>query len=225
MKKRIYLFCNETYGNTYFKIFQEFAGKYSNFEYYVVFSSKGISVRFFNRITSLIKHPIKCAFKCYRWIICRKNGLKLTVVEDVNCNNFVESIPIGSIGFIAGFNQIFRKPIIDRFSLFINFHPSLLPYYRGAIPSYWVIKNKETITGFTAHIVSEEIDSGEIVYQELVEVNRDILEAELDCKIAAVGSYYFRECLKAIMEEKPLRQRRIDAKYLHKVDYVSSVRK
>jgi methionyl-tRNA formyltransferase len=133
----------------------------------------------------------------------------------------VDKIPSGSLGFVTGFNQIFRKNIIDKFISLLNFHPSILPCYRGAIPSYWVIKNKEKTTGFTVHVISENIDVGQILYQETVEVNRDISEDELDSKISQVGSYYLRECLNAIQEGKSLRKKIIVPQYLQKVDYVS----
>lgn len=224
MKKNIYLFCNETYGSAYLKVFQEYAQKLSEFECYVVFSLKGENRGFLGKLIAMIRDPFKYAHICYRQITLYFNGLSVLTVDNVNDPDFADTIPFGSFGFIAGFNQIFGKSVIERFFLFINFHPSLLPYYRGAIPSYWVIKNKETSTGFTAHTVSEKIDAGAIIYQESVKVTQDISEMELDNKIATAGAYYFSECLEAIMMGKQLRRRRINPQYLKEIDYVSSVR-
>jgi len=47
----------------------------------------------------------------------------------------------------------------------INIHPSLLPKYKGPSPHYWVIKNKEKLTGLTCHYIDEGIDTGHIIYQ------------------------------------------------------------
>lgn len=224
MKQRIYLFCNDKYGSAYLEVFRLFALKPHNFACYVVFSPKGKSINFHHRIIKIIISNIKNIFMPLRWMNESQNGLTILEVEDVNNVEFIESIPMGSIGFVAGFNQLFRKSAINKFSYFINFHPSLLPYYRGAIPSYWAIKNNEKNTGFTAHVIIEKIDAGEIIYQEQVEINGDISEEELDCKIAAAGSYYFNECLKSIKTGKPFRRSRVGVQYTNKIDYVSAVR-
>lgn len=222
MKKRIYLFCNEQYGEAYLRVFQAAAGKWSDFDWYVVFSVPGRDGGCLRKCVNVIRRLRKnFAYRAQNLLV---NSLKVITVADVNRSDFYETIPIGSVGFVAGFNQIFKKPIIDRLSSFVNFHPSLLPYYRGAIPSYWVIKNNETITGFTAHVVSEQIDAGEIIYQELVEINQDISEVELDRKIAVVGSFYFDECLKAIGAGKPFRKKSVCVQYSNQVEYVSGVR-
>ena len=54
----------------------------------------------------------------------------------------------------------------------INIHPSLLPKYRGANPSIEVLSNKEKQTGLTCHYIDAGIDTGDIISQVTVEVNR-----------------------------------------------------
>lgn len=224
MKKRIYLFCNNEYGSAYLKAFQTYVKKLPDYEFYVVFSTKKIGSGYLRKFAVIIRHPVSYGYGFYQSIKFSLKGLKEIKINNINCPNFFNSVPTGSIGFVAGFNQIFRKSTIDRFSSLINFHPSLLPYYRGSIPSYWVIKNDEKTTGFTAHFISEKIDAGEIVYQESVEVNQGISEVELDYKISVVGSFYFSECLRSIAMKKPFRQSYVNTPYLKKVDYVSAVR-
>lgn len=73
--------------------------------------------------------------------------------------------------------EIFSAPRLGT----INVHASLLPSYRGPAPSYWVLKNRETITGLTCHFMDEGIDTGDIVYQVRVPVEpadrmQDLLE-------------------------------------------------
>ena len=48
----------------------------------------------------------------------------------------------------------------------INLHSALLPKYRGLMPSFWVLKNKEKQTGVTVFFVDEGIDSGPILVQK-----------------------------------------------------------
>lgn len=63
----------------------------------------------------------------------------------------------------------------------INFHPSLLPMYRGQSPTYWVLKNKEPVTGLTCHYVDEGIDTGDIIFQVEVMVEPyDTIESVIE---------------------------------------------
>jgi len=71
---------------------------------------------------------------------------------------------------IAG-NQIFKKPIIDLAPKgCINLHTALLPKYRGLLPTFWVMKNKEKETGVSIFFVDEGIDSGPILVQKKVTI-------------------------------------------------------
>ena len=47
------------------------------------------------------------------------------------------------------------------------FHDSLLPAYRGFSPTVWAILNNETQTGVTLFSMAEDVDSGDIVDQQM----------------------------------------------------------
>lgn len=102
------------------------------------------------------------------WAAARRAGVRVIEIGDINSEEFVSRIQEPSHGIVAGFSQLFRQPAIDCFTTLANFHPSILPYYRGAIPSYWVLKNGERASGFTLHGITSRIDSGPILYQEVV---------------------------------------------------------
>ena len=94
-------------------------------------------------------------------------------------------------------NQIFKKPLIDLApSGCINLHTALLPKYRGLMPSFWVLKNKETHTGVTVFFVDEGIDSGPIIIQEKIEIGsmtqEDLISKSkklgMDCILKAIQS-------------------------------------
>lgn len=55
----------------------------------------------------------------------------------------------------------------------INFHGSLLPKYRGRTPHVWAIINGEKRTGVTAHLVDEGCDTGPIILQREIFINRN----------------------------------------------------
>ena len=44
-----------------------------------------------------------------------------------------------------------------------NFHPGILPYYRGSGAFSWSIINEESKTGITLHEIDEDIDTGPII--------------------------------------------------------------
>lgn len=51
-----------------------------------------------------------------------------------------------------------------------NLHASLLPRYRGAAPINWAVINGDTETGVTTFFLKHEIDTGDIIAQERVEI-------------------------------------------------------
>ena len=66
----------------------------------------------------------------------------------------------------AAYPQIFSKEVLDIPKIgAINFHPALLPKYRGAHPHFWQILNGESEGGLTAHFMTERIDDGDIIAQ------------------------------------------------------------
>ena len=74
---------------------------------------------------------------------------------------------------LAGFMKILSKNFISNFNgKIINIHPSLLPKYKGLKVHERVIKNKEKFTGCTVHYVERKLDSGKIIIQKKVRVNK-----------------------------------------------------
>ncbi len=47
----------------------------------------------------------------------------------------------------------------------INFHPSLLPRCRGCHPIFWTLASGETQGGVTAHVMTLEVDAGDVLAQ------------------------------------------------------------
>lgn len=75
------------------------------------------------------------------------------------------------IGVVTSFNFKLSKEFLLTTSLgYINCHPSLLPYYRGAMPYFHIIKNNEKISAITLHFMDENFDTGDIIYQEKFEI-------------------------------------------------------
>lgn len=79
-------------------------------------------------------------------------------------------------------NQIFKAPIIELAPKgCLNLHTALLPQYRGLMPTFWVMNNKESHTGVSVFFVDEGIDSGPIIVQEKVEIGNRTLSQLIAC--------------------------------------------
>lgn len=69
-----------------------------------------------------------------------------------------------------------------------NAHASLLPDYRGAAPIHRAIMNGEKITGVTTFFLNKEMDKGDIIAQEEVEILDDETTGELYEKLKKVAA-------------------------------------
>lgn len=77
-------------------------------------------------------------------------------------------------------------------------HPSLLPKYRGAAPIEWAIIRGEKKTGVTIIRVNEEIDAGDIILQEEIDISPDETAQALGERLSSLTSEMLQESLKQI---------------------------
>ena len=74
---------------------------------------------------------------------------------------------------LAGFMKILSKSFIKNFNgKILNIHPSLLPKYKGLNTHVKAIKNKDKYSGCTVHLVNSKLDSGRIINQKKVRINK-----------------------------------------------------
>ena len=87
---------------------------------------------------------------------------------------------------LAGFMKILSKNFILKFKGHIlNIHPSLLPKYKGLNTHERAIKNKDNYSGCTVHFVTSKLDSGKIIFQKKVKINKKDTPKTLAKKILA----------------------------------------
>jgi len=70
----------------------------------------------------------------------------------------------------------------------INVHASLLPRYRGAAPIQWTIANGETVTGVTTMLLNEGLDTGDILLQDYIPIEREDTAVTLTPRLAELGA-------------------------------------
>ena len=89
----------------------------------------------------------------------KENELMIKKVKELNPNLIL------SIGYR---NKIPSEVLSIPLKGAINVHGSLLPKYKGGAVLNWAIINGEKETGVTAHIMTNEFDSGDIVAQKKI---------------------------------------------------------
>lgn len=85
------------------------------------------------------------------------------------------------LGFSCHSKQVFPSELVNNI-LCINIHPGLNPYNRGWFPQVFSIINKLPV-GVTIHVMDEEIDHGDIIIQEEVEVESNDTSLDVYNKI------------------------------------------
>ena len=152
-----------------------------------------------------------------------RGGLPVRLAPDVNHPAFAAGVGPSAHGVVCGFRQIFSAELIARFGSLVNFHPSLLPYYRGPTPSYWALANGERVSGCTLHRVTAQIDRGEVLHQVAVDTAGVADHVELSVRIAERAAATLAPWLEHALRGAPFDGEQLDAAALYSVhvDYRS----
>lgn len=146
---------------------------------------KKIGLKILDVITNKLNSVVPFSFPFSRktsFSTVKKHKLDHFITYDLNSTETIEHINRYSpkIVLLCSCSQIIKTHFIQQVkSRILNVHDSLLPAHKGPSPSFWVLYNKEKVSGFTIHEVQEEIDSGRIVYQEKMLIESKIQEEEL----------------------------------------------
>ena len=115
----------------------------------------------------------------------------VTLLREYNADLFV----------VAAFGQILSKEILEMPKWgCINIHASLLPKYRGAAPIQWCILNGETETGVTIQQMAEGVDTGDILLQSKINIEKTDTGESLFDKLMYVGADLVCEAVKKIAD-------------------------
>ena len=96
----------------------------------------------------------------------KNNSSEKKVIDELKKNNI-------NLICLAGFMKILSKNFIKSFKgQILNIHPSLLPKYKGLNTHEKAIENKDKYSGCTVHFVNSKLDSGKIINQKKVKINK-----------------------------------------------------
>jgi phosphoribosylglycinamide formyltransferase-1 len=106
-------------------------------------------------------------YKIKKKVFDFKNSLSEKKVINELKNNDIHLI------CLAGFMKILSKSFINNFKgKILNIHPSLLPKYKGLNTHERAIRNKDKYSGCSVHFVNSRLDSGKIISQKKVRINK-----------------------------------------------------
>lgn len=132
-------------------------------------------------------------------ILAEEKGLK--VFQPLTKEEFVKTIKEiePDLGIIAAFGMIIPKEALElpKHGM-INFHPSLLPKYRGPAPIPAAILAGDKKTGVTIIEVTEKMDAGDILAQKEITLNGKETTPELSEKLANLGAEMLTQLIRKI---------------------------
>tara|TARA_Y100001970_G_scaffold207710_1_gene253118 strand:+ start:256 stop:819 length:564 start_codon:yes stop_codon:yes gene_type:complete len=106
---------------------------------------------------------------------------------------------------LAGFLKKIPTIYINYFkNKIINIHPSILPNYGGkgmygSKIHAKVIENNETETGITIHHLSDQYDSGEIIFQKKISIEENDTAKSIEEKIHILEYEYYPKVIQSIL--------------------------
>jgi len=116
-------------------------------------------------------------------IVTKKNFYKNDKILDILQKKETDFI------ILAGFLWLFPEKIIKKYkNRIINIHPSLLPKYGGKGMYGMNVHNAvkiagESETGITIHLIDEEYDKGEILFQVKCQIDKDDTPQDISNKV------------------------------------------
>ena len=104
------------------------------------------------------------------------------------------------VGALVSYGKIIPQDVIDIFPHgIVNFHPSMLPVYRGPSPIETAIMHGDSFTGLTLMALSKDMDAGDIYYQEKVAIGPDDTAEQLYDRFGRRGAELMVEKLDQIV--------------------------
>lgn len=101
------------------------------------------------------------------------------------------------LGVVCSYPKLI--PIKDFKMPFINAHPSLLPKYRGPSPIQYALLNEET-TGVSIILLDKTFDTGNIIFQEQIDIATNDTFFSLRNKLAMLSGKLLNKTLKNLNE-------------------------
>lgn len=123
------------------------------------------------------------------------------------------------VAIVAAYGLLLPKAILEMFPLgCINVHASLLPRWRGAAPIQRSIEAGDTKSGISIMQMVLELDAGDVLSSEEVEITPNMTGGDLHDCLSSVGAKLLLKTLDNISNITPLKQDSELVTYAQKLD-------
>ena len=138
--------------------------------------------------------------------LAKKNKIKVLTLKQLSKKILRNKLLNIDIIFCIGSTQILPRQIIDLPKLgTLNFHPSLLPKYRGRYSTVHAIFNGDKITGVTAHFLGKEIDTGKIIKKKIIKIRPHYTAKDLYNEFSKEGTKLFLKIFNKVVNRKKIK--------------------
>jgi formyltetrahydrofolate deformylase len=104
---------------------------------------------------------------------------------------------------LAKFMRILSPNLVAKFPMrIINIHHSFLPAFIGASPYRQAFERGVKLIGATAHFVSNELDEGPIITQQIISVNHSFTAADMVKAGKEIETSVLAKALKLVFEDR-----------------------
>ena len=101
---------------------------------------------------------------------------------------------------VVAYGQILSRQILDIPALgCVNAHASILPRWRGAAPIQRAIQAGDTITGITAMMMAEGLDTGPMLNRAEIEISPDMTASILHDRLAEIAATTLLDAVDSLM--------------------------
>ena len=101
---------------------------------------------------------------------------------------------------VVAYGQILSRQILDIPALgCVNAHASILPRWRGAAPIQRAIQAGDTITGITAMMMAEGLDTGPMLNRAEIEISPDMTASILHDRLAEMAATTLLDAVDSLM--------------------------
>lgn len=134
-------------------------------------------------------------------ILAAQHGIVVLQPQKIRVKEVLQSIRKlePDVIVVAAYGQILPGALLQIPRLgCINVHGSLLPKYRGAAPIHQAIIRGERETGLTTMFMDEGMDTGDMLLQQKIPIEKDDTAGTLHDKLCLIGSELLLETLRQL---------------------------
>lgn len=145
--------------------------------------------------------------------MCQKDRIPYSCYDRTQMRRHLEQEKERSLVVSAGNTFLIPKDIIEKEQLtIVNWHNALLPEHKGRNAESWSIYEGDTVTGITWHMISPEVDAGDIIVQKEIPIDSTITALKLYQRQSDEGLQAFRKIIVPLLAGRCSLQKQRESK-------------